>query len=72
MTQTFKIAVIGAGMAGLSAAGALAQAGHEIVLFDKSRGSGGRMSSKRTAIWTWALNTSPPATTIFAMPSRSG
>ena len=48
MTQTFKIAVIGAGMAGLSAAGALAQAGHEIVLFDKSRGSGGRMSSKRT------------------------
>lgn len=48
MTQTFEIAVIGAGMAGLSAATALAEAGHTIVLFDKSRGSGGRMSTKRT------------------------
>jgi predicted NAD/FAD-dependent oxidoreductase len=48
MTQIFKIAIIGAGMAGLSAASALTQAGHNVVLFDKSRGSGGRMSTKRT------------------------
>ncbi len=48
MTQTLEIAVIGAGMAGLSAATALTQAGHKVVLYDKSRGSGGRMSTKRT------------------------
>lgn len=48
MTQTFDIAIIGAGMAGLSAATALTEAGHKVVLFDKSRGSGGRMSTKRT------------------------
>ena len=48
MTQTFEIAIIGAGMAGLSAATALSEAGHRVVLFDKSRGSGGRMSTKRT------------------------
>ncbi|GGD11506.1 FAD-dependent oxidoreductase [Halopseudomonas salina] len=48
MTHMFKIAIIGAGMAGLSAASALTEAGHSVVLFDKSRGSGGRMSTKRT------------------------
>lgn len=48
MTQ--KIAIIGAGMAGLSAAHALQQAGLPVQLFDKSRGSGGRMSSKRSEI----------------------
>lgn len=41
------IAIIGSGMAGLSAAHALAAAGLNVQLFDKSRGSGGRMSSKR-------------------------
>lgn len=48
MTQT--IAIIGAGMAGLSAAHALQQAGLPVQLFDKSRGSGGRLSSKRSEI----------------------
>lgn len=48
MSQTFEIAIIGAGMAGLSAARALSDAGHSVTLFDKSRGSGGRMSTKRT------------------------
>jgi len=42
------IAIIGTGIAGLSAAQALHAAGQEIHLFDKSRGSGGRMSSKRS------------------------
>ncbi|MCC6075940.1 NAD(P)/FAD-dependent oxidoreductase [Pseudomonas sp. GCM10022188] len=42
------IAIIGSGMAGLSAANALAAAGLAVHLFDKSRGSGGRMSSRRT------------------------
>jgi len=46
--HAMDIAVIGAGLAGISAAKALTDAGHQVVLFDKSRGSGGRMSSKRT------------------------
>lgn len=48
MSQSLKIAVIGAGLAGISAARSLTTAGHTVVLFDKSRGSGGRLSSKRT------------------------
>ena len=42
------IAIIGTGLAGLSAAQALHAAGMDIQLFDKSRGSGGRMASKRS------------------------
>src|SRR5690606_17852638 len=42
------IAIIGTGLAGLSAAQALHSAGLEVELFDKSRGSGGRMASKRS------------------------
>ncbi|WP_395505069.1 NAD(P)/FAD-dependent oxidoreductase [Ectopseudomonas hydrolytica] len=42
------IAIIGTGIAGLSAAQALHAAGHDVELFDKSRGSGGRMASKRS------------------------
>ncbi|WP_263140528.1 FAD-dependent oxidoreductase [Pseudomonas sp. RIT-PI-AD] len=44
------IAIIGAGLAGLSAAHALHAAGLDIQLFEKSRGSGGRMGSKRSDI----------------------
>ncbi|KTC04222.1 MULTISPECIES: NAD(P)/FAD-dependent oxidoreductase [Pseudomonas] len=46
--MTVPIAIIGTGIAGLSAAQALTSAGHQVHLFDKSRGSGGRMSSKRS------------------------
>ncbi len=46
--MTVPIAIIGTGIAGLSAARALKDAGHVVQLFDKSRGSGGRMSSKRS------------------------
>ncbi len=42
-----RIAIIGAGMTGVSAASALAEAGAEVIVFDKGRGPGGRMSSKR-------------------------
>lgn len=44
------VAIIGTGIAGLSAAHALRQAGCAAVLFEKSRGSGGRLASKRTTI----------------------
>lgn len=40
-------AIIGAGMAGLACAGALSEAGHTVSLFDKGRGPGGRMSTRR-------------------------
>ncbi len=42
-----KIAVIGAGMAGLSCAESLKDAGHSVAVFDKGRGPGGRMSTRR-------------------------
>lgn len=41
------IAVVGAGMAGLSCAQRLVQAGCRVHLFDKSRGPSGRMSTRR-------------------------
>lgn len=42
------IAIIGAGISGLACARALADAGHPVVIFEKSRGPGGRMSTRRT------------------------
>ena len=41
------IAVIGAGLAGLSCAQALLRAGHAVHVFDKARGPSGRMSTRR-------------------------
>ena len=43
-----EVAIIGAGMAGLSAAEQLRKAGHRVVIFEKSRGFGGRMATRRT------------------------
>ncbi|MEQ9347338.1 MAG: FAD-dependent oxidoreductase [Thalassospira sp.] len=43
-----KIAVIGAGMAGLKAASTLHKVGMDITVFEKSRGLGGRLASRRT------------------------
>ena len=45
----FEIAVIGAGIAGLTCAGQLQQAGKSVVLIDKSRGLGGRLATRRLA-----------------------
>lgn len=48
MTQPYNhTAIIGAGIAGLACARALAAAGRQATLFDKARGPGGRMSSRR-------------------------
>lgn len=41
------IGIVGAGMAGLACAEALTNRGHEVVLLDKGRGPGGRMSTRR-------------------------
>ena len=42
-----QIGIIGAGMAGLSCAEVLVQAEHGVTLFDKARGPGGRMATRR-------------------------
>ncbi len=42
------VLIIGAGMAGASAARTLADLGHRVQLLDKARGAGGRMSTRRT------------------------
>ena len=41
------IAIVGAGLSGLSCAQALIAAGHTVHLFEKSRGASGRMSTRR-------------------------
>ena len=43
------IAIIGAGIAGAACAQELVRLGKQVVVFDKGRAAGGRMSSKRTA-----------------------
>ncbi len=45
--MTRRTVVVGAGLAGLAAAGALREAGHEVVVVDKGRGPGGRMATRR-------------------------
>lgn len=42
------VAVIGAGIAGIACARTLVQAGHKVTVFEKSRGAGGRMSTRET------------------------
>ncbi len=44
-----RIGIVGAGMAGLACAAQLTAQGHSVQLFDKGRGAGGRMSSRRIA-----------------------
>ncbi len=47
-TTPQHIAIIGAGMAGITAARTLMQAGHRVTVFEKSKGLGGRMATRRT------------------------
>lgn len=45
--QKLRIAMIGAGISGLMAARTLADHGHELLVLDKARGPGGRVSTRR-------------------------
>src|SRR5207237_1235341 len=45
-----SVAVIGAGLSGVTAARALHVAGYPVTVFEKSRGPGGRMSTRRTPV----------------------
>ena len=51
-----RVAVIGAGLGGLACARALVRAGLEVVVFDKSRGVGGRCSTRRAVAETGSLS----------------
>lgn len=42
-----RIAIVGAGIAGATLARRLVDAGHEVVIFEKSRGTGGRLAAAR-------------------------
>lgn len=44
-----RIAIIGSGIAGLTAAILLKEQGHSVTVFEKSRGPGGRLAAKRVA-----------------------
>jgi renalase len=48
LTPAKNIAVIGAGIAGIACARTLAQAGHNVTVFEKSRAAGGRMSTRNS------------------------
>ncbi len=49
-TSINQIAIVGAGMAGLTCATALQSAGFSVTVFDKGRGPGGRMAARRAEI----------------------
>lgn len=50
-SPTHSVAVVGAGLAGAACAASLRATGLSVTVFDKSRGVGGRMSTRRTP-WT--------------------
>lgn len=51
--RRLRVAVIGAGMAGAAAAQVLAAHGHAVTVFEKSRGAGGRMATRRDDAGIW-------------------
>ena len=48
-----KVAVIGAGIAGIACAAKLEHHGCDVTVFEKSRGVGGRMATRRVDPWQW-------------------
>lgn len=47
------VLIVGAGMAGLTAASELQQSGHTVIVLDKGRGVGGRLASRRIGLATF-------------------
>lgn len=53
MTYSKHIAIVGAGLAAITCARTLVQAGHRVTVFEKSRGVGGRMSTRNSPFGTF-------------------
>jgi predicted NAD/FAD-dependent oxidoreductase len=53
MNNLGNVAIIGSGMAGLSAARVLADAGFGVTVFDKGRQPGGRLATRRVQDWVF-------------------
>jgi hypothetical protein len=51
--RRLRVAVVGAGMAGATAARVLLDQGHAVQVFEKSRGAGGRMATRRDEGGAW-------------------
>jgi predicted NAD/FAD-dependent oxidoreductase len=64
-TEIQSIAVIGAGLAGLTVAAELQRQGHEVVVFDKSKGPGGRCATRRNPAG-WFDHGAPHAQAVTA------
>lgn len=72
-----RVAVIGAGVSGLSAARVLHDHGYQVRVFEKSRGLGGRAATRPRGVSTGsasitAPNTSPYAIQVSGRPLRRG
>ncbi len=53
MSKSRRIAIVGAGIAAITCARTLVQAGHNVTVFEKSRGMGGRMSTRSSDFGTF-------------------
>ncbi len=53
MTTSRHIAIVGAGIAAIACARTLVQAGHRVTVFEKSHGTGGRMSTRNSPFGTF-------------------
>ena len=52
-----KIAIVGAGAAGLAAAYDLSRAGHEVIVFEAGAEVGGLAAGFKDESWDWTLET---------------
>src|SRR5262245_59840683 len=55
MTEKLKIAIVGAGVAGLSAAWDLARAGHDVSIYEATDRVGGLAAGVQDEAWDWTL-----------------
>ena len=53
MTRSKNFAIVGAGMAGITCARTLMQAGHTVTVFEKSAAAGGRMATRKSPFGTF-------------------
>ena len=53
MSSHYDVLILGAGLAGLSCARRLQDAGKKVLVLEKARGLGGRMACRRTEKGAW-------------------